>query len=900
MKNTQKKKKIEGRLGVVYIITGILIMTSAAAPLGAAFNLNQFVSGNRLSYTFEFLEPTLQSSDDAYTTLSQEGCLTIGYQAGEPALPVKVISLLLPPNKTVARINVLGTPLPMDCAGMQLIEKPLMPQQRSIPIGEQPTGFAINTQTYTTDAFYPSARYMEYSVGYSHGYPILSVSLNPVQYNPVSGTLQYYQKMTLTVTLQDTSANRFYRNTIEDQNYVSRLVSNPEVMNWYSQDGLPTFDYPGGLCDASDHYDYVIITTTQNGLDYWDTTSTTPYNWESLMEYHAGEGLSCTLVTKQDILACPDYYNATPLFNDSQARIREFCRDAYQDWETQYILIAGDSDTMPARQMYYAYEGNVDADIYWSNLDNSFNADNDNRWGEESDSGFDLYAELAIGRVTCDIPQDVSNWLTKSFYYADSTDGDYLDNTGFYGGNTGWDCQGDDFVDYSAIKGTDDWLGPDPDDPGEFPTWVGFQYGFETWNQVNVGNEYNLSVRWTAEPPNPGWQGGSDSAAINGFRTAINEDKVTIISGIAHANNQMSLDVYDDDWANLYHNTKPFFIHDYGCHCGDFDDGDDGIIETMLFHSDVELAFGCVYNTGYGWGQFESTNSSSAFQAKAFWDYFLDTENNSGAFSNWQIGVAHSWSKDQMAPMINWDFSYGTWRGIIECCLLFGDPAQMLKSPHPSQAPQKPSKPVGQSLGIWNVEYTYTSQTSDPDNDQIYYLFDWGDGSTSGWLGPYPSGTTGVGTHTWTELGTYSVKVKARDVWGAGSYWSDALDVTITDNNLPDIPEITGPGEGKPGNPYLYNFVSDDLDGHTISYYVDWGDNTSSGWVGPYVAGTMIHLTHAWDEEGTYTIKAKAKDVMDGESDWGTLSVVMPLDVSFESMTQQLFSNILFDQRLII
>jgi hypothetical protein len=76
------------------------------------------------------------------------------------------------------------------------------------------------------------------------------------------------------------------------------------------------------------------------------------------------------------------------------------------------------------------------------------------------------------------------------------------------------------------------------------------------------------------------------------------------------------------------------------------------------------------------------------------------------------------------------------------------------------------------------------------------------------------------------------VKVKARDVWGAGSYWSDALDVTITDNNLPDIPEITGPGEGKPGNPYLYNFIAGDLDGHTISYYVDWGDNTSSGWVG--------------------------------------------------------------------
>ena len=62
---------------------------------------------------------------------------------------------------------------------------------------------------------------------------------------------------------------------------------------------------------------------------------------------------------------------------------------------------------------------------------------------------------------------------------------DYLDNAAFYGGDTGWNAEGDDFIDYSAIKGTNDWLGPNPDDPGQFPTWVGFQYGFETWNEVN-------------------------------------------------------------------------------------------------------------------------------------------------------------------------------------------------------------------------------------------------------------------------------------------------------------------------------------------------------------------------------------------------------------------------------
>jgi hypothetical protein len=84
-----------------------------------------------------------------------------------------------------------------------------------------------------------------------------------------------------------------------------------------------------------------------------------------------------------------------------------------------------------------------------------------------------------------------------------------------------------------------------------------------------------------------------------------------------------------------------------------------------------------------------------------------------------------------------------------------------------SNPPAQPTKPVGPTLGIWNIEYTYTSSTTEPDNEQIYYQFNWGDGSNSGWLGPYNSGQSGSGSHIWTELGTYNVTVKAKDTWGA-------------------------------------------------------------------------------------------------------------------------------------
>ena len=886
-----------GRLAIAVVICILMLTTSMVTATTNSIKISKQMNSNAnsLSYTFLFKEPSFTSvlaDGSYYTTIDMSGCLTVGKQVGDPLLPVKTITLLLPPKKAVISINVVGTPVSINPSGINLKEKPILPYQRPVPVGSNdPQEFIKNIDTYSSSGPCPSAIYNDYQIGYSHGYAILDLSLNPIQYNPKGGTLVCYQQMTVTINLQDTNyVNQFFSNNPSDESYVKTLVLNPGIADLYQTADLPTFEYPGGLCDPSQHYDYVIITTTQNELDHWDIGGTLTYNWDSLIAEHAGDGLSCTVVTIQDINACTDYQNSDPLFNDQQAHIREFCKDAYEDWGTRYVLIGGDAPAISARQLYYQYEGGVDSDLYWSNLDNNFNADHDSQWGESGDSGFDLYSEIYIGRVTCDVPQDVSNWLTKSFYYADSTDSDYIDNAGFYGGALGFPgIGGDDFIDYSAIKGTDDFLGSNPHYAGPYPTWLGFQYGFETWNQVNPANQFNLSVKVTDEsPPNPGWQGGGSSV----FKTAINNDLVTLISSVAHANEHMSMDVYDTTWASNYHNTQPFFLTDYGCHCGDFDAADDGVVDTMLFNSDTYLAFACIYNTGYGWGQFYCTNSSSAVQQKSFWDYFFDMENNSGDYGNWQLGKGQAWSKDTMAPTIDWDPSDGTWRGIIECCLLFGDPAQQIKTPHPSDSPAQPSKPNGPTQGIWNVEYTYTSSASDPNGDDIYYLFDWGDGSNSGWLGPYQSGHVASASHVWTVLNTYNVKVKAKDIWGAGSIWSEPLVVTITDNTPPTIPNIQGPPSGKPGNQYLYNFVSTDAENQDIYYFVDWGDGTNSSWLGPYDSGETAHATHAWAEQGTYTVAVKAKDAMGGESNWGTLSVTMPLDIG-SVKSQMLFYNLI-------
>jgi hypothetical protein len=337
------------------------------------------------------------------------------------------------------------------------------------------------------------------------------------------------------------------------------------------------------------------------------------------------------------------------------------------------------------------------------------------------------------------------------------------------------------------VRVTDDWLGPVPGYDGPWPEWLGFLFGFETWNKVNPDLLYNLSVKWTAEPPNPGWQGGNEPGAIQGFREAISNDNVAIISGIAHANAHMSLDVYDTDWENMYHNTRPFFIHDYGCHCGDMDAADDGVLHSMLFHSDTELAFGCVYNTGYGWGNLQCTNSSSALQTKLFWDYFLDVTNNSGDTGNWQLGKGHAWSKDAMAPTINWD---GTWREIIQCCLLFADPAQLFKTTN--AVPEKPTPPDGPSEGVTNVECMFSSITTDLEGDKIFYMFDWGDNTTGVWIGPYDSDVSVEESHAWAYPGDYEIRVKAKDIKGGISDWSDSSTIHILQAPIMDVDLISG------------------------------------------------------------------------------------------------------------
>ncbi|GAG27994.1 unnamed protein product, partial [marine sediment metagenome] len=102
-------------------------------------------------------------------------------------------------------------------------------------------------------------------------------------------------------------------------------------------------------------------------------------------------------------------------------------------------------------------------------------------------------------------------------------------------------------------------------------------------------------------------------------------------------------------------------------------------------------------------------------------------------------------------------------------------------------------------------------------------------------------------------------------------------------NNPPNKPTIDGPTSGKKGETYSYDFQTTDPDGDDIYYWVDWGDESNTGWLGPYESGEEITKSHSWSK-GTYDIKCKAKDTYDEESDWGTLQVEMPITRDIDNL----------------
>jgi hypothetical protein len=93
--------------------------------------------------------------------------------------------------------------------------------------------------------------------------------------------------------------------------------------------------------------------------------------------------------------------------------------------------------------------------------------------------------------------------------------------------------------------------------------------------------------------------------------------------------------------------------------------------------------------------------------------------------------------------------------------------------------PGIPSRPIGPNEGKPDIEYPFSTKASDPDGNQVFYQWNWGDGSYSEWLGPYDSNYEASANHTWPVSGSFEITVKAKDIYDQEGLWSDSLKINI-------------------------------------------------------------------------------------------------------------------------
>jgi len=166
---------------------------------------------------------------------------------------------------------------------------------------------------------------------------------------------------------------------------------------------------------------------------------------------------------------------------------------------------------------------------------------------------------------------------------------------------------------------------------------------------------------------------------------------------------------------------------------------------------------------------------------------------------------------------------------------------------------------TGPATGIEGQALSYSSGGSDVGTlDTLTYSWDWGDGTTA---------TPGASaTHTYSNDGTYTITFTVTDNDGG----TDTSTLTVVIANVPPTVTSISPAlTGDEGTTYSFSASATDpspVDSLGLTWSWNWDDNTSSG-----VGATP---SHAWDDEGTYTVTATVTDP-GGLTDSDTVAVTI-------------------------
>ena len=747
----------------IVCVVAVLLTLSFGQALEAGINQE---STHTLSYIYSFSTPHIETRETTKGIVQQvniEG-LANTQDLNQPSVPVQTVRLLLPPDQTLETLRVEPSGLQITYSVDNILRGSTL-----FPVSQgKSLTFSSPGTTPLTDETLQVTHDQLVSVAGIHtfrGYRILFLNIYPVQYNDDTGDLIFFETVDITLTTQDASTPGSYRGLPQDENTVTKMVDNPELITTYPSTPLT---------QQTTTYEYIIITSEK----FKNAQGTNTF--QDLINARINGGLTAGIFTVEEIKANSDYsvngawgdnnpsnpfktddpIENPELFDDTPAKIRNFIRHAYTDYGTSYVLLGGDADEIvpednivPLRGLYADEEGlplqgaldyetdDIPSDVYYACLDGTFNYDNDNHYGEcaefNNDADVDeadLLAEVYVGRACVDSTEEINNFVMKTLAYEQ-------------------DEQGEDSY-FGEILFVGEYLG--------FPgvSAYGGNYKDHTEDMVDFPDMYTIHKIYDREET---W----DSRYI---LEQLSTTPYHLINHDGHGNQYYMMKSGGDGFRYLS-NEKPFFIYSHSCLTGSFDNWDcyrgyqtyDCIAEVITCEI-PNGAFACILNARYGLGSEGTVESPSGAYDESFYTALFEENIR-------ELGRASHYSKEYHIGRIDEN-------GMRWCYYetnLFGDPALQIKDP--LVAPEQPVKPTGPLTGKINEEQTYTVSTTDPNSDQIYYFWDWGDGTNSEWMGPYDSGYTCEATHSWTEKGSYQVTVKAKDDTGHESPWSNPLSV---------------------------------------------------------------------------------------------------------------------------
>lgn len=516
---------------------------------------------------------------------------------GKPLLPYTSLTLLIPADARVSAVSaqpVVSEEIPGNYT--------VVPAQPPVPISTQTTAtfVAPDPEIYSSNNPFPDRTLFSYSTGSAAGFKLVNVILCPFEYHPASKKLYLHTRIRVVVNYEENASTPIALKSSQ-RDRISQslhpLISNPEDLNRFAPP-LKETDQPA--------VDYLIVTSAELAPLFQ------PY-----IQYKMSRGLKTELKTTE-------WIERNYPGRDLPEKIRNLIIDYFHSRGISYVLLAGDNPQVPCRHIEVSVgneHGSIPTDLYYGDIDYSWDSNHNNRFGEMEDS-VDLYADVFVGRASVDSREQVENFINKVQTFENNPIPDYIKRSLL---PSGWLWRSlnyhGKFVNDSIAEITpSDWTDRKMENPpSALVVADSFDHGFLIFDPAGHGNE----------------------------------------SGVYDENGSA---IYTTSVASRQQNDRRFsIITSLACNPGNFE-AEDCLAEVAL-NCQSGGAIAVMMNSRYGWGTPPVMGPSEKLCVR-FYDFLFN-------YAQYQTGPCHNRSREEYAGAAIYD---PLWRWCMTEFNLLGDP----------------------------------------------------------------------------------------------------------------------------------------------------------------------------------------------------------------------------------